>query len=377
MKTVLITGSQGFIGKNLKEHLKLRSDLNITYFDKDNSIEELTRLVESADFIYHIAGVNRPKDELDFSTYNTGLTEDIIKILDYNNKKTPLLITSSIQAGLDNAYGQSKLAAENLVKEWHKKSDAPIYIYRLPGVFGKWSKPNYNSVVATFCHNIANNLPITISDPDHTVVLAYIDDVIEDFIKWIDSPIRDSYSEILNISRTFETTLKDLSHRIFHIRDIRKSLIVPNLSDTFNKFLYATYISFIPVDELSYSLERNSDDRGWLTEFIKSSSFGQVFISKTKPGISRGDHWHHTKIEKFFVISGQAEISFRSKIDNNNKIVRYKVSGDTPTVLDIPVGHVHSIRNIGDDDLITVFWANEIHNKDNPDTYYEKVSQED
>lgn len=371
---VLVTGASGFIGKNLCSGLLLRDDIEIITFTRNESLDELSSLVLEADFIYHVAGVNRPKDDGEFTEGNTTLTEKIIDTLRSSNKKTPLLITSSTQADRDNAYGKSKLAAENTVFKWHEDTGAPVYVYRLPGIFGKWCRPNYNSVVATFCNNIANELPIEISDPSHVVTLAYIDDVIDTFLAHLDADEID-HNSIQTIDRTFEISLGDLSDRIHMIHAIRSSLIVPNLNDLLNKFLYATYISYLPTDSFSYQLTKNSDERGYLAEFIKSHEFGQIFISKTKPGISRGDHWHKTKIEKFFVISGSAEITFRNKIDSQ-EIIRYEVSGDEMRVVDIPVGYVHAIKNVGDTDLITIFWANEILDKKHPDTHYEKVEED-
>jgi UDP-2-acetamido-2,6-beta-L-arabino-hexul-4-ose reductase len=375
MKSVLVTGSKGFIGKNLVATLRLKDDVSLLEFNRESPIDQLEGLIKEADFIYHLAGVNRPESEDEFEIHNKNLTQNIVEILRSNHLQTPLLITSSTQAELDNSYGKSKKAAENAVFEWHAESNAPTYVYRLPGVFGKWCKPNYNSVVATFCYNIANDLDVQVSDPEKVLTLAYIDDVISDFTSLLDAPSGVDYAVIQNVSRTFETSLGDLKSRIETLRDIRSNLIVPDLSDLLNKFLYATFISYLAKDEFSYELSKNSDDRGWLAEFVKSKSFGQVFISRTKPGITRGDHWHHTKIEKFFVVSGTAEITFRNKLNDDQEVIRYTVTGDEARVLDIPTGYVHAIKNIGDDILVTIFWANEILDKDNPDTYYEKVEE--
>lgn len=375
---VLVTGSSGFIGKNLCSDLGLREDdIELLTFSRDQSIEDLRDLVLDSDFIFHLAGVNRPKDEADFTKENVGLTEKIVTILRSANKKTPLLVTSSIQANLDNPYGNSKLAAEKIVFDWHKESAAPVYAYRLPGVFGKWCRPNYNSVVATFCYNIANDIPIEISDPSRIVTLAYIDDVVSDFVQLLEGKnSATDHTKHRSISRTFDISLDELGNRLQTIRNIRTDLIIPNLEDSLNKFLYATYISYLPPDKFSYSLAKNIDDRGWLAEFVKSNQFGQIFISKSRPGITRGDHWHKTKIEKFLVVEGLAEITFRNKI-NSQDVIHYKVSGDEMTVLDIPTGYVHAITNVGENDLITLFWANEILDKEKPDTFYEKVEQGD
>lgn len=375
MRNILVTGANGFIGRNLCAQLALIDGVNVSTYTRQNSIQDLSNLVSNADFIFHLAGINRPKDESEFTEGNSDLTKSIVDILRAKKLKTPLLTTSSTQAELDNPYGKSKLAAEQHVQAWHSESQAPVFIYRLPGVFGKWCRPNYNSVVATFCYNIANNLPIQIADPSHVITLAYIDDVIHDFVSHLSTESTD-YTSIREPSRVFSLNLEELSDRIYAIRDIRNTLVVPNLEDILNKFLYATYISYLNEDDFSYPLAKNSDQRGWLAEFIKSRQFGQVFISETKPGISRGDHWHHTKIEKFLVVRGEAEISFRHKIDSQ-KIIRYRVSGSDLKVVDIPVGYVHAITNIGEDDLLTIFWANELLDKAAPDTYYERVEQKE
>ncbi|HEY0965726.1 MAG TPA: NAD-dependent epimerase/dehydratase family protein, partial [Candidatus Saccharimonadales bacterium] len=288
---VLVTGSSGFIGRNLCSALQLRDDIELLTFTRGQSLEELEQLVLNVDFIYHIAGVNRPQSDDEFATGNTDLTKHIINVLKSASKKTPLLITSSTQAELDNPYGKSKLAAEQAVFGWHQTSASPTYVYRLPGIFGKWCRPNYNSVVATFCNNIANDLPITVSDPSHIVTLAYIDDVVDTFLRHLDED-KAEYDSYQSLGRTFDISLGELSERLYAIHDIRTSLVVPNLSDTLNKFLYATYVSYLQTDNFSYNLTKNSDERGYLAEFIKSHQFGQIFVSKTKPGISRGDHWH-------------------------------------------------------------------------------------
>jgi UDP-2-acetamido-2,6-beta-L-arabino-hexul-4-ose reductase len=378
MKSILVTGAAGFIGRNLIAQLRLNENIQVIEITRNNTSDELIEAVKTSDFIYHIAGVNRPKNESDFKEGNTNLTELIVSTLKDNGLKTPLLITSSTQAVLDNPYGKSKHDAEEIVFNWHRESDSPVYVYRLPGIFGKWARPNYNSVVATFSYNIANGLPVNVSNPTHVVTLAYIDDVIASFTSLIDTSSTDvDYTAIQSIEQTFEVTLDDLKDRIEAIHNIRTSLVIPNLKDILNKYLYATYISYLAHDNFAYSLQRNSDQRGWLAEFVKSEYAGQIFISKTKPGISRGDHWHHTKIEKFLVVSGTAKITFRDKKDNSTEVISFITEGDEARVLDIPVGYVHAITNVGETDLITIFWANELLDKEHPDTYYEKVSEED
>lgn len=377
-KTVLVTGANGFIGKNLCAQLNLLEDVTLLTFTRENAPTDLEELVNQADFIFHTAGVNRPESEDEFRTGNIDITQRIVDALEASGKRTPILLTSSAQAILDNPYGRSKRSAEEIVSTWSSQSSSPVYIYRLPGVFGKWCRPNYNSVVATFCNNMAKGLPIQVSDPSHIITLVYIDDVISGFISHLagGASISNEDGNFYSITPTFDVSLGDLKSRIETIKDIRETSIVPDLEDKLNKYLYATFVSYLDTDNFSYELKKNSDNRGWLVEFIKSHQAGQIFISKTKPGISRGDHWHHTKIEKFLVIEGMGEISFRNKIDKQD-IITYNVDGETPTVLDIPTGYVHVIKNTGKSDLITLFWANEMLDKEHPDTYYEKVIFDD
>lgn len=371
MKTVLVTGAKGFIGKNLCANLKDNKEIKVLAFDRDNSEEELEEFLDQSEFIFHLAGVNRPQNEKEFDTGNRGLTEQIISSLKKKGKKTPILITSSIQAELNNPYGKSKKAAEKAVFDWAKSAGVKVYVYRLPNVFGKWCQPNYNSVVATFCNNIANNLEISINDSGKELNLVYVTDVIKDFLISLNGKKEVSKDGYCYIERVFKITLKELADKIYSFRDSRKTLKVPNFEDPFEKFLYATYLSYLPEGQFGYNLEMKHDERGWLAEFIKSAQFGQIFVSKTKPGITRGNHWHHTKVEKFLVLSGEAEIKFRDL--NTNKISSYKVSEKELKVVDIPVGFTHSIKNIGKGELITIFWADEIFNPEEPDTYFEEV----
>jgi len=376
MSNVLITGSNGFIGQNLKVTLEGRDQITITELTRETPESDIEGLVKNADFIFHIAGINRPKDEKEFITGNTDLTQKIVTILQDSGKKTPILVTSSAQAELDNSYGKSKAAAEKIVFDYADKSDASVYLYRLPGVFGKWSRPNYNTVVATFCYNTIHGIDISVSDPAHELTLVYIDDVIEDFLKAYDQQVKPAKDGFCYVDRVFHPTLGELKSLIEQYHNSRSSLVMPSLEGDFERRLYATFLSFLSEDDFSYELTLNSDERGWLAEFIKSEQFGQIFVSKTKPGISRGNHWHHTKIEKFLVIEGEGEIAFRSKI-GDQKVFGYNVSGDTPTVVDIPVGYVHSITNSGKSDLITLFWASEILDKEKPDTIFEPVHKEE
>lgn len=371
---VLITGANGFLAKNLRSYLELRGDIEILPHTRDSSREELRNFVEQADFIFHLAGSNRPLDENEFVVDNFELTEQIISILRELARQTPLLVTSSAQAELDNPYGRSKLAAEKAALAWRDESHAPVMIYRLPGVFGKWCRPNYNSVVATFCYNLTHGLPLQVSNPTHELTLVYVDDVVAQFESHLKVLPPQNGPVYFKVPRNFTLSLDELRQRLEAINEIRGSLVVPGTDDVLNKFLYATYISYLDTDQFAYDLDKSVDQRGWLAEFVKSESFGQVFVSKTKPGVSRGNHWHKTKIEKFLVVEGTAEITFRNKI-NEQDVICYRVNGDQARVLDIPVGYVHAITNIGDSDLLTIFWASEILDPNNPDTYFEAVAE--
>ncbi len=373
MKTVLVTGSEGFIGKNLIVRLQELDNVAIKSFDKEDSIDSLKKLLLESDFIFHLAGVNRPKNVEEFEKVNVGLTKTLIKLLEEMDKKIPIVITSSIQAELDNPYGKSKKRAEDELIKYCNKNSVPVYIYRLHNVFGKWSRPNYNSVVSTFCYNISHNLDITISNPTKELELVYIDDIINEFVSLLDKEERDLHKHFYNIKRTFRVTLGELADKLYKIKDIRKTLIVPDLSDIFMKFLHATYLSYLDKDDLSYEMDSKEDNRGDFTELIKSKSFGQVSISRSKKGVIRGNHYHNTKNEKFCVIQGEAVIKLRNILDD--KIISYYVSDKKIEVVDIPPGYTHSIENLteGDGEMILLIWANEIFDPKNPDTYYCEV----
>lgn len=378
MKNILITGARGFIGKNLVTVLNELNKYELLLITKENGEEELKEAIIKADFIVHLAGVNRPKDTKEFYEGNKELTEKIVNILQENNKNTPILMTSSIQANLDNDYGKSKKQSEEALIKYSKQNKADVYIFRLQNVFGKWCKPNYNSAVATFCYNIAHDLDIWVKDPSIEVKLVYIDDVVSSIIDIIEgSLLSKNYNKIdkyyYEVSNVYTKTLGHIADSIYMFRNMKNTLLIPNLSDQFNKALYSTYLSYLNEDDFSYYLDKKEDNRGWLVELAKSPTFGQIFISKTHPYIIRGNHYHHTKTEKFIVIQGKAKICFR-KIDED-KVIEYIVSGDRPQVLDIPPGYTHSIENIGSDELITLFWANEMFNPKTPDTYYNEVNK--
>lgn len=372
MKNVLITGSKGFVGKNLAASLSHRTDVRVNGFDIDDDPATLPPLVREADFIFHLAGVNRPKNVEEFSTGNVGMTQTVISHLCEHGNAIPLVLSSSTQAAQGNPYGISKREAEEAVFAYGRQTGAPAYVYRLPNVFGKWCRPNYNSAVATFCNNIANDLPIQINDPTVTMNLVYIDDVVNEFIAVLDGK---SYTKdtSCHVRPVHTITLGEIVALIQSFKESRAKRNIPDMSDSFTKKLYSTYLSYLPKDQFNYPLKMNVDERGSFTEFIKSVDRGQVSINISKPGITKGNHWHHTKNEKFLVVSGQGVIKFR--MVGSEEVIDYPVSGEKMEVVDIPTGYTHSITNTGDTDLVTVMWVNEPLNPERPDTYSLPVIQ--
>ena len=368
---VCVTGANGFIGKNLITRLLVLENVEVIKIVKDTPINSYNSLLEDIDIVYHLAGVNRPLDENEFIEGNVNTAKYILNALNFDQKPVKFIMTSSIQADKDNSYGKSKLIAEEYLLNFTSSNSISTIIYRLPGVFGKWCKPNYNSVVATFCHNVAHDIPIEINDQEHLLKLTYIDDVIEELLSWIKRKIEIKKCHYAKIPVEFNITLGKLAEKIQDFPLYRRNLCVPQFNNLLVKNLYSTYLSYLTQDKFSYPLELRSDERGELFEWIKSESFGQIFVSTTKPGVTRGNHYHHTKTEKFLVIKGVAEIKFR-KIDSDEVII-YIVDGNKPTVLDIPPGYTHSISNISTTELITLFWANEIFDSENPDTYFLNV----
>ena len=366
---ILVTGSKGFIGKNLVCELRNRG-FQVFEYDKDSKLSDLELYTLNCDFVFHLAGVNRPKDKSEFMDGNFTFTDRLLSLLKKYNNKSPVLLTSSIQADYANDYGRSKKAGEGLLFKYTKQTGVRTFIYRLPNVFGKWCKANYNSAVATFCNNIANDLPITVDNEETRLNLVYIDDVINEFISCVGnkSEIKDG---ILSIPVFYNKSLGEIVNLLYSFKNMREDLSLPNLSDSFEKKLYSTYLSYLPENKFSYPLNMNRDKRGSFTEFIRSENKGQVSINVAKPGITKGNHWHHTKNEKFLVVRGNASIKFR-KVGTSD-IVEYKVNGEKLEVVDIPVGYTHSITNIGTEDLVTVMWVNEPFDKNNPDTYYLEV----
>lgn len=373
LKSVLITGSQGFLGQNLIQKLSMRDDIQIIEHEVHNSRDELEDALHKADVIVHLAGVNRPKNVDEYVRGNTEFTQDICDMLREVNRKPRIIMSSTIQAELDNPYGISKRRAEEELKKFADESDAEVVVFRFKNIFGKWSRPNYNSVVATFCHNIARDLPITVTDPNRKLELVYVDDVIGAIMNEIDSKDIKRGFRFAEEIEGFKVRLGDLAETIQSFRDSRKTCMLPKFSDRFTACLYATYLSYLDDNELAYDLEQKIDPRGALAEFIKSPHIGQIFVSRTKPGITRGNHYHHTKVERFFVVEGTGIIRFRHLI--TGELVEYKVSGEDFRVIDIPPGYTHSIENVGSTDMVVIFWASEVFDPERPDTYYCEVKQ--
>jgi UDP-2-acetamido-2,6-beta-L-arabino-hexul-4-ose reductase len=368
---VLVTGSQGFLGKNLVSHLVRQPGLEVLAFDQDNGPEELTAAVAAADFVFHLAGVNRPQRDEEFRTGNAELTRQVVAGLAKAGGRAPIVLSSSVQAEQDTPYGRSKREAEVAVA-WYADQGGRALIYRLKNVFGKWCRPNYNSVVATFCYNAANGLPLSISDPARQLELVHVDNVVRCFVAELG--FSEPGLEWREVSPTFSITLGRLAELIQSFPEMRRNLFVPDFGDEFVRKLYGTYLSYLPTGAFAYPLETKCDNRGCLAEFIKAASIGQIFVSRTLPGITRGNHYHHTKTEKFMVLQGEAVIRFRHILSGD--VIEYPVRGDEFKVVDIPTGYTHSIENVGQGELVTLFWASEVFDPARPDTEFLKVLEQ-
>ncbi|MGB4581270.1 MAG: NAD-dependent epimerase/dehydratase family protein [Coriobacteriia bacterium] len=367
---VLVTGSAGFVGKNLVA--RLGSDecpdvSEVLEFDRDTDDALLEGYAATADFVFHLAGVNRPKDPAEFIEGNVDLTTRLLGLLSEHNR-CPVLLSSSTQAALDNPYGASKKTAEDAVLGYGRETGADAYVYRLPGVFGKWCQPNYNSVVATFCHNIAHDLPIVISDRSTQITLAYIDDVVREFVRAMGGMANRLDTGYCAVPVVHSSTLGDIVDLLGGFRDSRTTLAVPQMDDAFTKKLYSTYLSYLPEDAFGYPLTMHADERGSFTEIIRTADRGQFSVNVIKPGITKGDHWHNTKTEKFVVVSGEGIVRFRKV--GETRVIEYRVSGEAIQVIDIPPGYTHNIENLGEGDMVAFMWGNECFNPDEPDTYF-------
>lgn len=367
---ILVTGACGFIGKNLVAELKNRTYDEIFEYDKESAPALLERYCQEANFVFHLAGVNRPREQAEYMEGNFGFTSILLDKLKKHHNTCPVMLASSIQAALDNPYGKSKKAGEDLLFKYGQETGARVLVYRFPNVFGKWCRPNYNSAVATFCYNIVRGLPIKVNDPGVMMSLVYIDDVVKELIDALDGN-ENRVGEFCEIPFVHTVTLGKIVDLLYSFKRSRKERSIPNMAEPFSKKLYSTYLSYLPEDHFSYELKMNVDNRGSFTEFIKTPERGQISVNISKPGITKGNHWHHTKNEKFLVVGGKGIIRFR-KI-GTNEIIEYYVSDEKLEVVDIPPGYTHNIENLGEGDMITIMWANEPFEPENPDTCYLEV----
>lgn len=368
---ILITGAGGFVGRNLVATLHAMGCKDLLLFEKDDTVETLADYCRRAAFVVHLAGINRPKDPSEFYSGNAGLTDTMLRLLAEAGNQAPVLVTSSIQAALDNDYGKSKKQAEDAIFAHGQATGALVYVFRMEGVFGKWCRPNYNSVVATFCHNIARGLPIEVRDPAYELPLVYIDDVVSCILDaMLEGKVQRDEEGYCRIHPVHRVTLGRLAELIEGFAQARKgSLAVPCMApDSFEKKLYSTFLSYLPTDQFAYDLTMHCDDRGSFTEALRTPERGQVSVNISRPGIVKGNHWHHTKNEKFLVVQGEGVIRFR-RIDSD-EVITYHVSGKKLQVVDIPCGYTHNIENVGSEDMVTVMWANECFDPDHPDTFY-------
>ena len=365
---VLVTGSKGFIGKNLISHLQEKEDVEIITYDIEDSFEKIENNINDINFIFHLAGVNRPQKTEEFYEGNSDLTKKIVDLI--KDKNIPILVSSSIQAEIDNDYGKSKKIAEDYIIENLNN----YYIYRLHNVFGKWCKPNYNSVIATFCYNITHDLEITINDPNVSLELIYIDDIIEEFIRVLNGSMPDEINNnYCYINPRYNVTLDYIVKKLYEFKDSMNSIYVPATGNDFIKKLYATFVSYLELPNMAVTATKNVDERGAFIELLRTHECGQFSISFSKPGIVRGNHYHHTKMERFIVIKGKAKISFSSVINDDK--YSFVVDDSEIKIVTIPVGYTHNIENIGDGEMILAIWCNELFDKEHPDTYFKKVEE--
>ena len=362
---VLITGANGFVGKNLIAHLQERKDVEVLRFCREDDIGSLHSLVSTVDFIFHLAGVNRPQNVEEFKTGNADFTQSLCAAVAASGRNSPLLYTSSIQAELGNAYGSSKREAEDALLNLSAQYNNDVHLFRLPNVFGKWARPNYNSAVATFCYNIANNLPVSINDADANITLVYIDDVINSFISVMDG--NQSGNPFVVVEPQYSITVGELSAQLYAFKESRQSMIAERVGTGLVRALYSTYLSYLPPEEFTYEVPKYGDARGVFVEMLKTKDSGQFSYFTAHPGITRGGHYHHTKTEKFLVIVGKACFRFRHII--SGEFYELFTEGDAPQVVETVPGWSHDITNVGDNEMIVMLWANEIFDRELPDTY--------
>lgn len=361
---VIVTGAKGFIGRNLCVVLREQGYTDIVEVDRETSSEELAQSLREADFVFHLAGVNRPKDEREFQEGNSDLTSFVIEQLKNNGRRVPFVLSSSIQAELDNAYGRSKRSAEQAVENYGEQTRSPYYIYRFPNVFGKWCRPNYNSFVATFCYNTLNGKDITVNNPNTPVTLVYIDDVCASLVSLLTTS---SESGFVSVAPEYPTTVGEVAASIKAFKESRENLVTEKVGAGLQRALYSTYLSYMQPSQFSYSIPSYGDERGVFSEVLKTADAGQFSYFTAHPGVTRGGHYHHTKNEKFLVLKGSALFKFEH-ISTGERF-ELKTDGGTPQIVETVPGWSHDITNIGDDEMIVMLWANEVFDREFPDTF--------
>lgn len=367
---VLVTGANGFIGKHLLLYFQEKGGIEVVPFTREHSVDDLPVLLKDVDWVFHLAGINRPQNPEDFVTGNTGLTEQLSAAIKACGRVVPVVYTSSIQAERDNDYGSSKRAAEDALLALQQDTGNPVFIYRLPNVFGKWARPNYNSVVATFCHNVARDLPIHVNDPSAVIRLVYIDDVVDSFmallagVESISDRIDNAYVEV---APEYRTSVGDLADQLNRFKATRDNLITEPVGTGLVRALYSTYVSYLPPERFTYPVQQHGDARGVFVEMLKTPDAGQFSFFTAHPGITRGGHYHHSKTEKFLVIKGKACFRFRHML--TGEFYELHTSGEHSEIVETVPGWTHDVTNVGDDELICMLWANEIFDRDKPDTF--------
>ncbi|ATA57616.1 capsular biosynthesis protein [Variovorax boronicumulans] len=369
---VLITGARGFLGKNLLLHLAERKDVQVVCFTRDDDVEHLPTLLQDVDFVFHLAGVNRPQDPREFATGNAELTQNLCSavgaVAEATGKKVPIVYTSSTQAARDNPYGHSKREAEEALHGVARGHGVPVHVFRLPNVFGKWCRPNYNSAVASFCHNIARDLPIQVNDPAAPVTLVYVDDVIERFVQLMDGADATVDTDgFATVTPQYTATVGELARQIQSFKDSRNTLMIDHVGTGLVRALYSTYVSYLPPESFAYTVPQHGDARGVFVEMLKTPDAGQFSFFTAHPGITRGGHYHHSKTEKFLVIKGQARFKFRHmQTGETHELV---TAGDKSEIVETVPGWTHDITNIGTEEMVVMLWANEVFDRARPDTF--------
>ncbi len=367
---VLVTGANGFIGKNLLLHFQEKRGIGVVPFTREHNVDDLPALLDGIDWVFHLAGTNRPQHPEEFVTGNTGLTEQLCAAIKACGRQVPVVYTSTIQAERDNDYGSSKRAAEDALLALQQDTGNPLFIYRLPNVFGKWARPNYNSAVATFCHNIARDLPIQINDPAAVIRLVYVDDVVDSFmallegVQSLNSRIENTYIEV---TPEYRISVGELADQLNRFKDTRDNLITEPVGTGLTRALYSTYVSYLPPERFTYPVQQHGDARGVFVEMLKTPNAGQFSFFTAHPGITRGGHYHHSKTEKFLVIKGNACFRFRHLLTGES--YELYTSGEQSEIVETAPGWTHDVTNVGDDELICMLWANEIFDRDKPDTF--------